>query len=81
MIRPGYGEKMMTTTNTGKPVEKREPNRELTSDDLEVASGGGCVYLNFGLFQVVAGKDGGYVGASVCDGSGQNCTGVWVPVK
>jgi len=56
-----------------------EPN-DLSESDLELASGG-CVYLNFGFLQVVAGIDGRYAGASVCDGSGQNCAGAWVPVK
>jgi hypothetical protein len=68
------GALIMSTNKTNEP-------NELSESDLELASGGGCVYLNFGLFQVVAGIDGGYAGASVCDGSGSNCAGAWVPVK
>jgi hypothetical protein len=59
----------------------RNADRELTADELEHVAGGSCVYLNFGLFQVVAGTDGKYAGASVCDGSGSNCAGLWVPTK
>jgi hypothetical protein len=61
-------------------TNKTSELNELSPSELELASGG-CIYLNFGLFQVVAGIDGKYAGASVCDGSGQNCAGAWVPVK
>jgi bacteriocin-like protein len=49
MVRAGYGEKMMTATNTGNPEmektireldqSKTQP-RELTTDELETVSGG-----------------------------------------
>jgi hypothetical protein len=31
---------MMAATNTGKPVEKPEPNRELSPDELKLVIGG-----------------------------------------